>query len=133
MTAIIQIQDLVQNYGGKAPVLDHIRLDIGRGEFVALVGQNGAGKSTLVKHFNGLLRPDSGRVLVCGRDTQRVTTACLAQQVGYVFQNPDHQIFLERVDKEVAFGPGNLGLNAAEVECRTVKALEQTGLTRFRE
>ncbi|HEX3046557.1 MAG TPA: ATP-binding cassette domain-containing protein [Bacillota bacterium] len=132
MSVGIFIKDLVQTYGGQNCRLDGINLEIRKGEFIAIVGQNGAGKTTLVKHLNGLLRPDSGSIYVNGSDISCLTTAQLSQKVGYVFQNPDHQIFMDRVDKEIAFGPNNLGLSSEEVSARVTKAIDQVGLTDFR-
>lgn len=128
-TNIISIDKLVQNYDGSRTALNGISLEIKAGEFVAVVGQNGAGKTTLVKHLNGLLRPQSGKIFIKGREIRKIPTSVLSQTVGYVFQNPDHQIFMDRVDKEVAFGPENLGLPPAEVQRRTGEALEKVGLT----
>jgi energy-coupling factor transport system ATP-binding protein len=125
----IQISDLVFRYAPGAPeVLRGVNLHIQRGEFVALIGQNGAGKTTLAKHFNGLLKPTSGSVQVMGRDTRAAPVADMARGVGYVYQNPDHQIFAQRVRAETAFGPRNLGLSPAEVERRVDEALALVGL-----
>jgi energy-coupling factor transport system ATP-binding protein len=126
----IDAQDVRFRYSPAAPeVLHGVSLHIEAGEFVALIGQNGAGKTTLAKHFNGLLKPTAGRVLASGIDTRRVGLATLARTVGYVYQNPDHQIFAQRVRTEVAFGPRNLGLDLADVESRVAEALELVGLS----
>jgi energy-coupling factor transporter ATP-binding protein EcfA2 len=94
----IEIDELSFRYSpGGADVLRGVNLRIEAGEFVALIGQNGAGKTTLAKHFNGLLKPTSGHVRVMGRDTRTALVADLARTVGYVYQNPDHQIFAQRV------------------------------------
>src|SRR5207249_2544860 len=93
------------------------------GEVIALVGPNGSGKTTLAKHLNGLLAPTEGRVTLEGRDVADLPLETLAQRVGYVFQDPDHQLFAATVADEVAFGPRNLGLAAAEVEARVTAAL----------
>ncbi|MEO7118412.1 MAG: ABC transporter ATP-binding protein, partial [Candidatus Limnocylindrales bacterium] len=94
---------------GAVRALDSVDLCIAPGESVALVGQNGSGKTTLVRHFNGLLRPSSGRVMVDGVDAATLTVAKLARQVGLVFQDPDRQIFAGSVRSEIEFGPsGNL-------------------------
>ncbi len=128
-TAAIEVTDLVFRYSqGGATVLRGVNLRIERGEFVALIGQNGAGKTTLAKHFNGLLKPTAGSVRVLGRETRTVPVADMARTVGYVYQNPDHQIFAQRVRAEAAFGPHNLGLSPAEVERRVSAALTLVGL-----
>lgn len=127
-TPLIRIENLTQRYQDTRPILDGVSLTINDGDFLALIGQNGAGKTTLVKHLNGLLRPESGRIYITGEDISRISRGILSQKVGYVFQNPDHQIFLERVDKEVSFGPGNLGISSEEVKARTEKALLDVGI-----
>ena len=95
-------------YPNGTPALNRVDLDIHRSEFVALLGQNGSGKTTLVKHFNGLLRPTAGTVSVFGIDGATASIAELSRKVGYCFQNPDHQICCETVQKELEFGPTNL-------------------------
>ncbi len=126
----IDVQQVTFRYAPRAAeVLHGVSLRIEQGEFVALIGQNGAGKTTLAKHFNGLLKPTSGRVLAAGLDTRDASLATLARVVGYVYQNPDHQIFAGKVHTEVAFGPRNLGLEQAEIESRVAQALELVGLS----
>ena len=93
------------------------------GDCIALIGQNGSGKTTLAKHFIGLLRATEGQVRVCGREVADRPVSALARQVGFVFQNPDHQIFNASVREEIAVGPRNLGESAAEVERRVDEAL----------
>ena len=93
------------------------------------MGQNGSGKTTLVKHFNGLLQPTSGRVSIGDWNTREHSVAKLAQRVGYVFQNPDEQLFSKNVGIEVAFGPRNLGHSAEKVEASVKDALEMTELS----
>jgi cobalt transport protein ATP-binding subunit len=115
-------------YDNGPPVLRGINLTIRAGERIALVGANGSGKTTLAKHMNGLLRPARGRVLVAGRDTRDAVAGELAAVVGYVFQNPDHQIFSPTVAEEIAFGPRNLGLVGAELEGRVADALNRFDL-----
>ena len=104
--------------------LQGINLTIGQGEFVALLGQNGSGKTTLAKHFNGLLKPSAGRVLVQGKPTQDYSHRDLAQKVGYIFQNPDHQIFARTVEEEIGFGLKVLGLDPKTIRQRVAAALE---------
>lgn len=128
----IQVEDVVFQYAPGAPdILRGVSLCIQRGDFVALIGQNGAGKTTLAKHFNGLLRPSKGLVRVLGTDTRTAGLADLARTVGYVYQNPDHQIFAQRVHSEVAFGPRNLGLSQAEVDARVAQALALVDLQEY--
>ena len=125
----IDVAGVSFRYAPSSPVVLHgVDVAIERGEFVALIGQNGAGKTTLAKHFNGLLRPTGGRVRVMGLDTQGASVAHLARTVGYVYQNPDHQIFAQKVRTEVAFGPKNLGLPADEIEACVTEALTLVGL-----
>src|SRR4029077_20012624 len=106
-----------------------VSLTIDAGESVAIVGQNGSGKTTLVKHLNGLLRPAEGRVSIDGADTVGRTVAELAATVGFVFQNPDEQLFERSVEREVSFGPRNLGVSAAEIATRVTGALDAVGLS----
>ena len=105
-----------------------MNLRIRRGEIVALVGRNGSGKTTLAKHLNGLLAPTSGAVVVEGRRVDALPLEEMARHVGYVFQDPDHQLFAATVGEEVAFGPQNLGLPADDVGARVAAALQAVGL-----
>ncbi len=114
---ILQTEGLFFCYPTRSDMaLTNINLSIRKGEFVAIIGQNGSGKTTLIKHFNGLLKPTKGRVIVDGRDTAELPTSELARSVGYVFQNPDHQIFADTVREEVDFGPKNLGFAEEHIE-----------------
>jgi energy-coupling factor transport system ATP-binding protein len=126
--AILETEALVHVYPGGTRAVDGVDLVIRRGERVAIVGQNGSGKTTLVRHFNGLLRPTEGRVLVDGADAAGRRVAALAASVGLAFQDPDRQIFAARVRSEVAFGPRNLGRSGAELERAIDAALVATGL-----
>ena len=125
---IIQVRNLWYRYRDDIVALKGVDLDIAAGDFVAVIGQNGSGKTTLVKHFNGLLQPASGQVLVGGHDTRKVDVGALARTVGFVFQNPDHQIFCATTREEVAFGPRNLGLEGEELDGRVEEALHRFGL-----
>ncbi len=128
---MIKVNDLTFQYPNGTPVLRQINFHIRPGEFVALIGQNGTGKTTLLKHFNALLKPSSGSVQVAGIDTRKSTTGELAKKVGYLFQNPDHQIFMPTVEKEISFGPGNLHLSKEEVKARTLEAASQVALSEY--
>ena len=131
----IVVQDLWYSYNGEVIALEGIDLEIEDGDYVAVIGQNGSGKTTLVKHFNGLLKPTRGRVLVRGnnglQNTVGLTVGQLAQTVGYVFQNPDHQIFCDTTREELAFGPRNLGLPEAEVRRRVEETLARFDLEQY--
>ncbi len=131
--SLVDIQDVRYRYGGVYPALDGVSLRIEASEFLALVGPNGSGKTTLAKHCNGLLRPESGRVLVDGQDTRITRVGQLARTVGYAFQNPDHQLFLPSVAEELAYGPRNLGLHGPELRARVEGALERFGLVHLRD
>ena len=107
---VISVKNLSYSYGNIS-ALDSISLDFSSGEFVAIVGENGSGKTTLVKHFNRLLFPASGDVIVKGKNTRECTVSELARHVGFVFQNPDHMFFADTVREEVGFGLKNIGIS----------------------
>lgn len=110
--------------------LDDISMEIPEGKFVALIGHTGSGKSTLIQHFNGLIKPTSGKILVDGQDihAEGVHKAEIRKKVGLVFQYPEYQLFEETVEKDIAFGPGNLNLKPEEIDLRVRKAMELVGL-----
>jgi energy-coupling factor transport system ATP-binding protein len=124
----IELTDLHFTYPTGVDALHGISLTIEPGEQVAIVGQNGAGKTTLVKHFNGLLLPTRGQVLVGDWNTREHSVAKLARRVGYVFQNPDEQLFSRNVGTEVAFGPRNLGYEDDKIQTLVKDAMEMTEL-----
>lgn len=124
----LQMQSVSFTYSSGVQALDDIDLDIESGEILAIVGENGAGKTTLVKLLNGLLKPSQGKVWVGDWDTSQHSVAELAGRVGFLFQNPDEQLFERTAQREVAFGPRNLGLATGEVEARTRQALDTVGL-----
>ncbi|WP_068962507.1 energy-coupling factor transporter ATPase [Desulfosporosinus sp. BG] len=128
----VQVSNLIYQYNSGQPALRGINLTIEVGEFVALIGQNGAGKTTLAKHFNGLLKPTSGEVIVEGMNTLQYETSDLARTIGYVFQNPDHQIFSTTVEKELEFGLKNAGYKGKVIKERIDQVLQYTGLEKFR-
>lgn len=109
--------------------LDDVSLDIGEGEFIALVGHTGSGKSTLVQHLNGLMEPTEGEILYDGVDYRKKgNIATLRQKVGLVFQYPEYQLFEETIAKDIAYGPKNLGLSDEVVEERVRRAMGKVGL-----
>jgi energy-coupling factor transport system ATP-binding protein len=129
---MIEVRDLYFSYPSGVQALKGVSLTIKEGEFVAIMGQNGAGKTTLVKHFNGLLKPTKGQILVDGVDTTKVTIAKLSKDVGFVFQNPDSQLFSETVEDEIAFALKNFGYTANIIEKRITWALNLLNLTQYR-
>jgi len=131
-TPVIEAQNLSFIYKGNKNALKDVNIKINKGEFVALIGKNGAGKTTFSKHLNGLLRPSSGSVLINGKDIFNIPTSELGREVGYVFQNPDHQIFAPSVKDEIDFGLKQMGLDAEEREKRIDNALEFVGLEQFK-
>lgn len=124
----ISVQGLYHRYDPEEPALEGIDLALADNAFLGIIGQNGSGKTTLIKHFNGLLKPTAGRVLVYGVDTATVSVGTLARTVGYVFQNPDHGIFCSTTRQEIAFGPRNLGLGEDEIRQRVDDTLRAFGL-----
>ncbi len=128
MEEIIRVEDLYYTYPGGVEALKGISLSIFKGEFIGLVGENGSGKTTLAKHFNGLLKPTRGRVLVFGDDTRRASTASLSRKVGYVFQNPDSMLFGRTVLEEVSFALKNIGVPSEKWEDMVRDALRKLDL-----
>lgn len=129
---LAEVRAVSFGYSSSALALDAINLQIDAGEYVAIVGHNGSGKSTLAKHLVGLLTPSSGTVLLSGRDRTTLSAAESAALAGYVFQNPDHQIFAATVEEEVAFGPHNFGLAPNEIARRIDEVIEAVGLNAMR-
>lgn len=125
----IEISQVVYEYEPGRRALDGVDLTIDGVEPLAIVGQNGAGKTTLVKQLNGILRPTSGRIVINGVDTASKTTAQWSAHVGYVFQNPDNQLFLESVRSEFEFGPHQLGMPQREIDERMDWVAELTGMS----
>lgn len=125
---LLEVDDVRFAYDADAHALDGVSLRIDAGEFVALVGQNGSGKTTLAKHLNGLLAPQSGAVRLAGRDLRELRLGDVARDVGFVFQDPDHQLFCATVEEEVAYGPRHLDLSPDEVAARVERALAVCGL-----
>ena len=120
----IDLTDVRYQYPDSTPALTGLSLHIGHGEAVAIVGANGSGKTTFLSHLAGLLLPSAGEVNIGGYPVTPQTLAHIRQTVGFVFQNPDDQLFMPTVYEDVAFGPLNLGLPTAEVEKRVTAALQ---------
>lgn len=129
---MIEVRDIYYSYPSGTQALLGVTLTIRDKEFIAIMGENGAGKSTLVKHFNGILKPSKGDVLVDGVPTTKASVAQLSRNVGLVFQNPDHQLFSETVEEEIAFGLRNFGFDQKEIEEQTTWVLNLLDLTRYR-
>ncbi|MBW8381683.1 MAG: energy-coupling factor transporter ATPase, partial [Youngiibacter sp.] len=110
--------------------LDNISLELEEGKFYAIIGHTGSGKSTFIQHLNGLLKPTSGKIFIGDVDItdKKTVMSEVRKRVGLVFQYPEYQLFEETIEKDVAFGPKNLGLPEAEIQSRVRKAMEIVGL-----
>ena len=131
--AYISLNDVTFTYPNGFTAVDNISLEIEKGENAAIIGQNGAGKTTTVKLMNGLGKPTLGTVMIGSMDTKKHTTAQMSRVVGYVFQNPDDQIFHASVISEVEFGPQVLMFDKSKKKRIVDHALELTGLSSHRE
>lgn len=129
---MIVVEGVRFTYSGGVEALQGLSLTVKDGEFVAIMGQNGAGKTTLVKHFNGLLKPTKGTVRIDGVETTKKSIAQLSRTVGFVFQNPDHQLFSETVEEEIAFALKNFGFKEEVIEKQITWALNLLSLTQYR-
>ena len=132
--AIIKTEHLTHCYSRGTPfqkvAVNDINIEIEEGELVGVIGHTGSGKSTLIQHLNGLLKPDSGKVYIDGSDIfeSKETLQKTRFKVGLVFQYPEYQLFEETVEKDIAFGPRNLGMSEEEVEEAVKHAMESVGL-----
>ncbi len=126
--AYMRVIDLGYRYSDGTQALTGINLNIGAGEFMAFVGQNGSGKTTLSKCLNGLFKPTSGDVIVDGLNSKTTPIVQMVKRVGYVFQNPDHQLFNSNCWDEIAYGPRNIQLPEDEVKGRVAEAAKVVGL-----
>ena len=130
----IKIENLTHVYMPKTPfekkALDNVNLVIEDGEFLVLIGHTGSGKSTLIQHLNGLLEPSSGRIIVDDIDLTNKETKLtdIRKKIGLVFQYPEYQLFEETIEKDIAFGPNNLGLSQEEISNRVKKSMAMVGL-----
>ena len=129
---MIEVKDLHFTYSTGIEAIKGINLTVNDGEFLAIMGQNGAGKTTLVKHFNGLLKPTIGEVLVDGINTRDVSVAKLSRNVGFVFQNPDHQLFSETVEDEISFALRNFGFEEKVIEKQVDWALNLLDILQYK-
>ena len=130
-TLYIQVKDLDFEYQDGTQALKDINLDILRGEFIALIGQNGSGKTTLSKCLNGLYKPTAGDIIVDGLNSKNSSIVQMVRRVGYVFQNPDHQLFNSNCWDEIAYGPRNIQLSDEEVRERVEEAIQVVGLPKI--
>lgn len=133
--SMIKTEELTYIYGDNTPfrkvALDKVSIEINEGEIVGVIGHTGSGKSTLIQHFNGLLKPSSGKVYVDGEDffSDKKKLREVRFKVGLVFQYPEYQLFEETVYKDIAYGPKNMGLDTAEIDRRVRTTAELVGLT----
>ncbi|WP_407422506.1 ATP-binding cassette domain-containing protein [Methanobrevibacter sp.] len=130
---MLKAENLSYSYDDGTQALKNVNLEVKKGEIVALLGKNGAGKSTLFLHFNGILKPTKGRILIEGEELKydKKNLVKFRQKIGIVFQNPDDQLFAPTVEEDVAFGPLNLGLEMDEVQDRVEDALKKVGMDGF--
>jgi energy-coupling factor transporter ATP-binding protein EcfA2 len=129
---VARTEHLTLHYGA-APVLDDVSLDLRTGEFVAVMGNNGCGKTTLLRCLMGLLKPQGGKVEILGREAGEVPVSLLARDVGFIFQNPDHQLFAESVWDEAIFAPRNFGQLSDETTQHVAQLLKRCRLEQYRE
>ena len=136
MSTILETRGLTHVYGAGTPfervALDHVDIQINKGEILGVIGHTGSGKSTLIQHLNGLLQPSEGEVLLDGKSIWDAKGKCAREtrfRVGLVFQYPEYQLFEETVYKDIAFGPHNMGLSDEEIDERVKNAAHFTGLT----
>ena len=134
MKPILKVENLSHIYSAGTPfehgAVDHVNLEVMPGEFLGIIGHTGSGKSTLIQHLNGLLRPTDGQILLDGQDIWEKPKEIrrVRFQVGLVFQYPEYQLFEETVYKDIAFGPGNMGLDKDEIDRRVHQAAAFAGI-----
>lgn len=135
MAPFLEVKNLTHKYSAGTPfehtALDDVSFTLERGEFIGVIGHTGSGKSTLMQHLNGLLKPNSGTILLDGKDIwqDKKTTRQTRFRVGLVFQYPEYQLFEETVYKDIAFGPKNMGLDTAEIDRRVKESAAAVGLS----
>jgi energy-coupling factor transport system ATP-binding protein len=129
---MIEVENVSFTYPSGVEALREISITIEDGEFVAIMGENGAGKTTLIKQLNGILKPEKGNVYIDGVNTKEASVAELSRNVGLVFQNPDHQLFSETVEEEIAFGLRNFGFPEEEISKQVDWALNLLDIARYK-
>ncbi len=134
-TPILRAENLTHTYGISTPfektAVDNVTLDIYSGDFIGVIGHTGSGKSTFIQHLNGILKPTSGKLYFNGQDTsdKNFSKRDLRFNVGLVFQYPEYQLFEETVEKDISFGPKNMGLSEEEIHERVMNSLRFVGLS----
>ena len=135
MSTILETRGLTHVYGAGTPfervALDHVDIQINKGEILGVIGHTGSGKSTLIQHLNGLLQPSEGEVLLDGKSIWDAKGKCVREtrfRVGLVFQYPEYQLFEETIAKDIAYGPTNMSLPQAEIDARVRESMEAVGL-----
>ena len=135
MSTILETRGLTHVYGAGTPfervALDHVDIQINKGEILGVIGHTGSGKSTLIQHLNGLLQPSEGEVLLDGKSIWDAKGKCAREtrfHVGLVFQYPEYQLFEETIAKDIAYGPTNMSLPQAEIDARVRESMEAVGL-----
>lgn len=129
----VVFEDIWFNYRGGPPALKGISLEINRGDFIAMIGPNGSGKTTLLSCLIGFIKPGKGRILIDGQDIKNLCVADLAIKVGYLFQNPDLQLFTDTVNQEVGFGLKNRSLATVDINKKVAHAMEIMELGEYRD
>ena len=135
MAPLLEVKNLTHTYSAGTPfehiALENVNFCVERGEFIGVIGHTGSGKSTLMQHLNGLLKPTSGSILLDGKDiwSDKTLTRQARFRVGLVFQYPEYQLFEETVYKDIAYGPGNMGLSKEEIDRRVRDAANLVGIT----
>lgn len=133
-TPILRAENLTHTYGISTPfektAVDNVTLDIYSGDFIGVIGHTGSGKSTFIQHLNGILKPTSGKLYFNGQDTsdKKFSKRDLRFNVGLVFQYPEYQLFEETVEKDISFGPKNMGLDENEIHKRVLESLRFVGM-----
>ncbi len=130
---ILEVKDLHYNYPDGTQAINGIDFEVEEGQMISILGPNGAGKSTFFLHFNGIIEPTSGEIIIEGKKLEYDKKSLLEARakVGVVFQNPDDQLFAPTVFEDVAFGPMNMGLEEEEVKQRVEESLEVVGMSEY--